>query len=244
MKKLTTKLLLIFTVSLNYSFYDRFSFAANYPVKSTEIKSVVKKDNYAINAEYPVFNGKSLKINKKINDVLKKRVNDSIDWFKKNSIEITSDAKNNKTEIINDSELTITYNNVFYSNKIFAVNILVSSYFTGAAHPNTQIYTFNFDMATGDEIKLASIFKKNSNYLKRISDLCYHEVLNRVKKLGEEPDLNWIKDGTYPKQENYQSFNITDKNLIIVFQDYQVTSHADGPPEIAIPLKKLKDILI
>jgi hypothetical protein len=49
--------------------------------------------------------------------------------------------------------------------------------------------------------------------------------------------------GAGPLEKNFSVFNITKDGLLITFTTYQVASYADGPQEVFIPYRELKDYL-
>ncbi len=119
-----------------------------------------------------------------------------------------------------------------------------ASVYTGGAHPNSYSKNLTFDVKTGKKIKLAELFKPNSNYLKKISDISVESLRKQLKKIGEgqDPDEEMLRSGTEPSNENYSEWNITKKGLLINFDPYQVAAYAYGPQRVLIPFNSLKDI--
>lgn len=110
--------------------------------------------------------------------------------------------------------------------------------YTGGAHGNLAIKTVTYD-ESGKRIYLGSIFKPESVYLKKLSDI------SRVKlreKLGTEG--NWIDEGTEAVSSNFEAFYLTpDNKLVIIFQPYQVAPWASGVQKIEIGINELGDIV-
>ncbi|HKQ52267.1 MAG TPA: DUF3298 domain-containing protein [Pyrinomonadaceae bacterium] len=140
-----------------------------------------------------------------------------------------------------ESEYTVT----LATQDLVSVWFGVSSYYEGAAHPNHNALTFNYDLRTGKQLKLADLFKPNSDYLKVISDYAIKDLTGQIRgeMSGDDPDTDWIREGAGPKEENYQSWNLSPKGLEINFDPYQVASYAAGPHEVVIPLSALQDVL-
>lgn len=111
---------------------------------------------------------------------------------------------------------------------------------TLGAHPNTFYRTFTFDLATGAELDIASLFLPRSDYLRRLSAISQFEL---AKSLGEFADVEYIAQGTGPDPLNYQSFVIEDGNLVLLFPPYQVAPYAAGSQEVSIPLEQVAEIL-
>lgn len=145
------------------------------------------------------------------------------------------------------SYFNIEYSIINKTANLISIKFLTEVYYAGAAHPSHAIWAVNYSLISGKAINLSDLFKKDSNYLKVISDYSINELTEKAKKQGKEegyePDLNWIKEGASPKEENFAYFNLTEKEIIIHFNEYQVDCYAAGPKDVAIPYGKLKDII-
>lgn len=104
----------------------------------------------------------------------------------------------------------------------------------GGAHPMTIIKALNMDVATGRVYTLKDLFKPDSDYVKRISDIVAQEIKER-----DIPILDEFK-GIRPDQDFY----IVDNNLIIFFQLYEIAPYVVGFPYFSIPIYKLQDIIV
>ena len=93
-------------------------------------------------------------------------------------------------------------------------------------------------MRTGQEIKLADLFRPDSNYLNAISDYTINELKSR--NLG---DSKQIEEGASPKAENFKTVNISDTGLLFTFEDYQVAPYVVGQQTVIILFEKLKNTL-
>jgi hypothetical protein len=56
-------------------------------------------------------------------------------------------------------------------------------------------------------------------------------------------DVDFLKEGTSPEDENFETFFFDNAYLTILFAPYQVASYAAGPQTLRIPTSELKDIL-
>ncbi|MGB7924961.1 MAG: RsiV family protein, partial [Pyrinomonadaceae bacterium] len=52
-----------------------------------------------------------------------------------------------------------------------------------------------------------------------------------------------IEEGAAAKEDNYGSWNITRKGLLITFDAYQVGPYAAGPQWVVVPYSALKEII-
>lgn len=106
--------------------------------------------------------------------------------------------------------------------------------FTGGAHPNHSSQTINFDLKNNKPIKLGDLFKPNSKYLQKLSQL---------SKEGLGDNLQF-EEGIAPLAKNFSDFLITKKGLLILFDEYQVAPYAAGPQQVLINYPELKEFLI
>ena len=116
----------------------------------------------------------------------------------------------------------------------------VSTYYEGAAHPNHHTIAFNYDITAGRALAIKDLFKPGSNYMKVISDYTIAEL---KKKFAPDADEEWIQRGAGANEENYKSWNITKRGLLVTFDPYQVAYYAAGPQEVTIPYSVLRNVI-
>lgn len=221
--------------------------------KDKETKETVKvKDKtftHSIKYSYPEVTGYKDKtaedtFNKHISSIINKDVED----FKKE----IQESEKGMGDVELPEEVLQSYFNIEYSiiNKtpdLISIKFLTEVYYAGAAHPSHAIWAVNYSLTSGKAINLSDLFKKDSDYLKVLSDYSIKELSEKAKKQakeeGYEPDYNWIKEGASPKAENFAYFNLTEKDVIIHFNEYQVDCYAAGPKDVVIPYSNLKDII-
>ncbi|WP_419419065.1 DUF3298 domain-containing protein [Legionella sp. D16C41] len=134
------------------------------------------------------------------------------------------------------NSLYIDYRIAFQNKHVVSLEFDVSTYSSGAAHPNNTIRTFNF--IDGKQINLKDIFKPNVNYLTTIANYCRAELLKK-----KDFDKKWINDGTEAEIENYSDWTFDKKGLAIIFDTYQVAAYVYGPQTIIIPQSLLETAL-
>lgn len=194
---------------------------------------------FEINAEYPELSGVSLQTAAKFNQIAKTlAMNEAVRFRKKLLAQTVEDLELFKeTGGINTVE--INYNVEYADNEI--ISIFFSNYFyMGGAHESSYSFTLNFDLKTGRQLKLADLFKPNSNYLKVISD---YSIQKLKKDFGEDAQDDWLQLGAGAELKNFKSWNITKKGLNLNFDTYQVASYVAGPQEVIIPFEEMKNIL-
>ncbi|MDI9818154.1 MULTISPECIES: DUF3298 and DUF4163 domain-containing protein [unclassified Legionella] len=130
------------------------------------------------------------------------------------------------------SSLYVDYKIKFQNRNATSLLFMISTYTSGAAHPNNTVQSLNF--IQGKEMTLAQLFKPDSGYLTKIAALGRAAVLK--KKIS---DNDWVISGTKPTQENYQNWYFTADGLAIVFDTYQVAAYVYGPQTVKISRSEL-----
>ena len=111
--------------------------------------------------------------------------------------------------------------------------VLINYSFAGGAHGNTIAKALNFDIETGHVYTLPELFKPNSNYVKKISDIIKVQIKARnIPTLGDFTEIN-------PNQDFY----IADRSLVIFFQLYEITPYYVGIPYFPISIYELEDVI-
>ena len=111
--------------------------------------------------------------------------------------------------------------------------VLINYSFAGGAHGNTIAKALNFDIETGHVYTLPELFKPNSNYVKKISDIIKVQIKARnMPTLGDFTEIN-------PNQDFY----IADRSLVIFFQLYEIAPYYVGIPYFPISIYELEDII-
>jgi len=110
---------------------------------------------------------------------------------------------------------------------------LINDAYSGGAHGLTVIKSITADLETGKIYNLQDLFKPDSNYVERISDIVEKKIKDRnIYLLG---DFKGIRPD--------QDFYIADKALVIYFQLYELTSYAFGFPYFPISVYDIKEII-
>lgn len=109
----------------------------------------------------------------------------------------------------------------------------------GQAHPSEGMASVNYDVRTRRILTLSDLFRPNSDYAARLSQLAIDSLMRRK---GANRDL--ILPGAGPSASNFKIFTLTDSALVLHFPTYQVGTRVDGPQEVTIPLNRLRTLLI
>ncbi|MGN8644574.1 DUF3298 and DUF4163 domain-containing protein [Gracilibacillus sp. HCP3S3_G5_1] len=109
------------------------------------------------------------------------------------------------------------------------LSILTSNYiFSGGAHGNTTVESFNFDIDEGSRIYLTNVLT-DEEQIKAVRDYVWEYAIERpdifYPDLKKE-DINLTKD---------TAFYFTDDGITLVFQQYEIAPYVAGNQEIHIP---------
>lgn len=130
------------------------------------------------------------------------------------------------------TEITGSYEIKLNEKGILSLSLIHDSY-SGGVHGLRLIKSLNFDVGTGREYKLRDLFKPDADYIKRLSDIIMKQIKERnIYLLGEFKGIRPDAD-----------FYLTDKDLVIYFQLYEITSYAFGFPYFPISVYDIKDII-
>lgn len=119
------------------------------------------------------------------------------------------------------SEFKICYN----QNNILSMPIIYYQY-TGGAHGIYFQKTFNFDTNLEKEMKIGDLFKEDFNYKKIIND--------KIAETIAKNENSFFKD-RFKGIDDSTDFYLSQGELVIYFQLYDIAPYAFGMPEFKIP---------
>lgn len=204
-------------------------------IEDKSIKDEDKKKKLSVSIFYPQISGFGPQTDA-INKDIASAFNKDIAQFKKET---------DCTESISGDlgcYFEVSYNTDMATDDLLSFSFEANTY-SGGAHPNSFTTTLTYDVKSGKTLGLGDLFKPNSNYVKTISDYCIEALKKqmRVPEQGIEPDEEMIRDGAGPKEENFNSWSVSKKGVVVYFAPYQVGPYAAGPQVVVIPYKVLKD---
>ncbi|WML46795.1 DUF3298 and DUF4163 domain-containing protein [Neobacillus sp. PS3-34] len=205
----------------------------------------VLKIKYQGVLDYPqVTNLLSKAAQDKINVTLKKHINDSYTAL----LRLEAQEKEDRQKYLDEHgypvpkdedymysyEYDVTYQVKYNENN--QLSLLVYDYiYTGGAHGMEIVTSYNFNVLTGQQLKLGDIAQSTTGFNK-IKKYAIADLMNRAKR-GEG-----IFTGDLNKMEinNNRPFYFTSNGIAIIFQEYEVAPYAAGMPEVKIPYKVFK----
>lgn len=201
-------------------------------VEPKTIKSNI--DNAKVNIKIPVVKGlKDVVYQEKLNHIIE-------DVAKKELKEFEEQAKElSKSDIKWKPEINISYE---IKSEGDILSFVVGSYFyTGGAHGISRKDYYNIDVNNSKDIKLADLFKENSDFKTIIND----EINKQIKEQTAEGEKSYFTGENGFVTINDDSFFYIDKdgNLVITFQQYDIAPGYMGHPEFKIPNESIVQIL-
>lgn len=173
--------------------------------------------DYQIDAEYPRFGIPA------IDSKIQARIVAGVASLKSQASE-DQPAKNDFPQY----QYAANFGSVYIGDSIISVRFDTGDY-TGGAHGLPYIFGMNFDRASGRELTLDDALALTGRTLTQIATEAKTKL---TTQLGDD-----ILDitGADARTENYAAFYITKKDVVFIFQPYQVAPYAAGAPEVAIP---------
>src|SRR5436305_5708598 len=136
------------------------------------IRETNRRKRQTIKARYPQAVGAARDPRlTKLNQELRKFIDKEVNKFRKDAQPLE------ERTFSAGSTFESKYNVDYAANDLVSVAFIIEAYYEGAVHGTFNTIVFNYDLASGKRLRLAGLFKPNSNYLKPISDYA-------IKSLG------------------------------------------------------------
>jgi hypothetical protein len=219
MKKLIFLLCAVFVPA-----YPACAAKNDYALKVKTLKG--SSSNYTYELHYPQFPKQLAALNAKFENFAK----DTLNSFDTNYGSI-------KNENGEESELRLDFSTYSINNSLISVRFNVYTY-TGGAHGNSDIETFNIRPKNNSAVTLAELFPDTDKALKTLSAYSRKILLENIKNQdgAENLDMQWFEQGSSSDTANFQLFTLDGDNIYVQFKDYQVAPHCYGEMEAKIPL--------
>lgn len=190
---------------------------------------------YELSAEYPEL--ASSKANaKRFNRWIKRKVLNDVARFRRLELNAEPRArKEGKRGMLEGLELTFE---VYYTNKRFvSLRLTHRVMAAGQMHPINYYETINYDLNKHRALRARDVFKRG--YLPAFSTYS-RKWLHATYEIAND---DWFMEGTTPRAKNFPNWNIVPDGVLISFEDYQVSSHSFGQPELIVPYSVLGRLL-
>jgi hypothetical protein len=126
----------------------------------------------------------------------------------------------------------------FFKKNLLVLQLEGYNFPFGAAHGMPYRTYVHIDLKTGRIYELKDLFKRESNYVKIISDM----IEKQIKEEEEQGSAFYFLD-QYKGIQPDQPFYVTEDALAIYFEPYEIAAYAAGFPTFIIPYKEIMEII-
>lgn len=167
-----------------------------------------------------------------------------LDGLKSSLVEVAVNKKlkklSNVKKIPEQNQLDYTYNGdfnvTFFKKNLLVMELYGYEYFLGAAHGMPSKLHTKINMINGRFYELQELFKKDSDYVTRLSEI----VQNMIET---DPQYDYVFPGAFKEIARDQSFYVNATTLYLYFAPYEIGPYAAGFPTFAIPFSEIIDII-
>lgn len=213
-------------------------------IAAIAVTESVAQQHYEIDARYPQIADAGIAGADGFNRRIKEQVTELIGQSQREFAEMAADPPDSDgAGPESGSSLWLRYDVFFPSQRLISVRFEISTYFAGAAHPNTQYSSITFDLAGGRQLTLADLVGPGDDWQGVIARHC----LSELKRVSEQHDIGFLPDDASAAVSetvaDFTNWSIAAGRAIITFNAYSVFSYAAGPQEVEVPFALLKPYL-
>lgn len=203
------------------------------------VEDIGRNEYFYYDLKYPVFyNVKNgyFQVSESILKNLNNTISSSIYDFKQGIFEEeqqinTQNPDGSKTKV--NYRVYSNYDLTFNKNHVVSFVISLSA-FEGNNPQYNDLYNYNIDLLTGNQILLKDIFRPEVDYLKLVSDFVNY-------KISQNP--NSFYPNTTVCIPDDQSFYLTDKGIVIYFGLDEVSPAAGGIPKFLMEFENFESYI-
>ncbi len=191
------------------------------------VEDIGQNKYFYYDLKYPVIHNVKngyFQVNEDILKNLNETINSSVYTFKEGILEEEQQINAANTD---DSKTKINYR--VYSNYDITFNknhvISLTLHLTAMDNDNLQyneLYSYNIDLLTGNQLLLKDIFRPGVDYLKLVSDFINFGISQNPKSYYPDTVVDIPED---------QSFYLTDQGIMIYFGLDEISPAANGIPK-------------
>ena len=197
-------------------------------VKLQEHEFTQHNDSGEINVRFPALEGDEV-----FNKAVHESVTSVVDDFKKGLPKTAAESYPDYGTYLHG-----TYKAEVLQNGVISALFDYDEYSSGAAHPWGGLSSLVYDSKRHRTVSLADLFQPGTGFVQRLSELAVESLAQ-----NEYADRQAIHRGAGPVASNFKVFTLTETELVLHFQQYQVAAGAAGTQQVFIPLTTLSTIL-
>jgi hypothetical protein len=171
-----------------------------------------------------------------VNDYIQTYVNTAVQRFVGKAVELEPTAS--ATPWFLQSSFSVS----LVRASIVSVRFTLTS-FTGGAHG--AHWTEPLNMWT-HPVRAFGIHEVFTDAASGVASLSEYAITQLLAPTDGSPtrDESWVRRGAGPEPENFKSFNLTSRGILLTFDEYQVGCYAEGASEIHVPYDVVERHLI
>ncbi|HEX8633462.1 MAG TPA: RsiV family protein [Pyrinomonadaceae bacterium] len=203
------------------------------------IEKRLTRTKFVVEADYPQLTGDGSMAARNFNQAAYALVTGDLKPYLKDGRDLEKERHAHWKDV--EEHHTISHRVIFASDAVISVLFYAEGYSWGAAHGYHYPLVLNYDLTRGRVLKLADLFKPGAQYLQTIAAHCVDD-LSRQLDTTPARIREW-SDRATPALKNYRAWVLTPAGLVIIFEEYQVTSYAGGEPKVLLPYERLGEII-
>jgi hypothetical protein len=153
-----------------------------------------------------------------------------------NKLKELSKIKNIPSDVQLDYSYTGDFSIEFFKKQLLVLELDGYEYPFGAAHGMpTKVYP-HIDLVSGRFYELKDLFKKDSDYVKVLSNIIGEQIKNNE-------EYSYVFPDSYKGIKADQPFYVNEKALYIYFEPYEIAPYAAGFPTFKIPFLEIANMI-
>lgn len=229
----------IIALLLSYLFISCASLPGNndsgkisFSYKTVEISE--NQDYLTTNIKYPEFE-KFPELNKRISNTVNSNWKNFKSYSKAEWDEIVA-LNNRGSSKLPSFEYLVTFE---VSGNRDIISVLLNTYiFSGGAHGNTNLATFNYDTKSGKFINILQATEMSYNEISSVTrNTLYKKLIDNNKKMApaeEDSFREMINTGAFPQAGNFELFTVDGNKVFVWFEPYSVAPYSYGIQKIHV----------
>jgi len=190
---------------------------------------------YELSAEYPEAVSTKLSV-KRFNKWIKRKISADARRFRWLELRAEPRAKKERKKSLKEG-LELTFYVYFSNRQLISLRLTHRVMAAGQMHPINYYETINYDLLKNRRLAARDVFRRG--YLKVFSTYSRKYLKDTYEIFSD----NWFNDGTAARRFNFGNWNLVPDGVLISFEDYQVSSHSFGQPELIVPYSNLTRVL-
>lgn len=186
---------------------------------------------YEISAECPEALSKRPAV-RRFNRWIRKKILADVARFRWLELRAEPRAKKAGKKLLTEG-LELTFEIYFSNQRLISLRLTHRVMAAGQMHPINYYETINYDLKKGKPLTAADVFRRG--YLK-IFSVHSREYLKTTYEMFDD---QWLNEGTAARRVNFENWNLVPDGVLISFEDYQVSAHNFGQPELIVPYSRL-----